>query len=720
MSLPDDDPYGWRTSFEFDQSRPALSTADVWTNEEETVHTARYQKVSLLGQGGMGRVWLGWDTQLRRSVAIKEPLGGAAEASRLMREARLCARLDHAGVVVIFDVYEDGDKPHFVMSLVRGQTLADLLLARTAEQSDLLRHVLAVCEAVGHAHRVGVLHRDLSPRNILIDQDHAARVIDWGLAIAVDDVQQGSPGTPGFMSPEQTRGETVDVRSDVWSLGALLFTVLSGHSPNIGPIAPDVQPELRAIAEKAMAEDPEARYRDAAALGDDLRRWFEGRRIQAYDHTPWRIVRRMVLAYKGPILVALAVTATVAASVVYGVVSTTREATRARLAEAEAQRSAAELLVQDAQAAARVGDTYRARRATIQSLNTHDSPQARGLWMYLSGAPEPALLSSQTLPKCARWFILAVDDVVLCRASQGVLQGWTGGTKIWELAQDHVELRADADRLYVLDSQRTLFVVDVHTGSVVERDERPGLFVHPQHHERMALLGDAWIDHPDWAMPDCAFGLLESVFDAKSRWHLCKSGEVYRETAGELALVQVFSDVPNLLTLAIDGSLWGGTRHGTIRRVDATSRTLELGESLERIDAVPGSELLLAVGRKSALRLFDPRTLQWVASYPRPRWFAQHRTGSGCSGKAAWKSGRCPPQPFGGTEATTVWRSPRGLGTASVSPRSMVAATTTNSGHAPASHCPPSSSPHRLEKPFSPRPPASFLRLGRAAMGFGA
>ena len=323
----------------------------------------------------------------------------------------------------------------------------------------------------------------------------------------------------------------------------------------------------------------------------------------------------MLLAYKGPILVALAVMAVVATSVVYGVVSTKREATRARLAEAEAQRSAAELLIQDAQAAARVGDTFRARRATSQSLQTRDSPQARGLWMYLSSAAKPTLVASQPLGECARWFILAVDDVVLCRASQTILQGWAGEKKIWELEQDNVELRADADRLYILDSQRTLLVVDVHTGAVVERDSRPGLFINPQGHERMTLVGDGWI-HADWAMPNCAYGISESVFDAQTRWHLCKSGEVFKETDGRLEPVQIFSDVPNLMTVARDGALWGGTRHGTIRRVDATSRTLELGESLERIDVVPGSDLLLAVGRKSALRLFDPRTVQWVASYP--------------------------------------------------------------------------------------------------------
>jgi hypothetical protein len=204
----------------------------------------RYLLLATIGRGGMGRIWRAQDEVLDREVAAKEillPEGLAEEErgeliERTMREARAAARLSHPGIVAVHDVVREGEVPWIIMELVSGGSLADLLKhrgrldwRRTAELG------AQVAEALEHAHRHGVVHRDIKPGNILISDDRAV-ITDFGIARVLDSGAQltvaGSTlGTPRYMSPEQVEGGDVGPASDVWSLGALLYQMVEGRTP---------------------------------------------------------------------------------------------------------------------------------------------------------------------------------------------------------------------------------------------------------------------------------------------------------------------------------------------------------------------------------------------------------------------------------------------------------------------------------------------------------
>jgi hypothetical protein len=304
----------------------------------------RYRLGAELGRGGMGRVVEAFDLQLGRTVAIKEvlPRAAASIARRFVREVQLTARLEHPSIVPLYDAGTTADgRPFYVMRRVSGRPL-DQLMAQ-AQGLDgrltLLPALLAAIDAVAHAHHRGVIHRDLKPANILVGELGETVVIDWGLAkvIGEDDdrpgtmissdslrTQMGSVfGTPGFMSPEQARGEALDPRSDVYALGATLYQLLAGAPPHAGPSASEViartgsrevapidsiaqgaPRELVAIVGKALAFDAAGRYPDAGALGEDVRRFLAGQLVAAHRYTRrqrlWRFARR----HRAPLVVA--------------------------------------------------------------------------------------------------------------------------------------------------------------------------------------------------------------------------------------------------------------------------------------------------------------------------------------------------------------------------------------------------------------------------------
>jgi hypothetical protein len=625
MSESSDDPYGWRTSFFHPGAMDIpgageLSLADAWLDSESSAGPLgtpqRYQKLSILGQGGMGRVWLGHDTQLDRSVAIKEPLAGKVVTQRYLREARLTARLDHAGVVAIYDVFTEEDRPHFVMALVRGQTLARRLVETPIEdRSSLLRHVLEVCEAVGHAHRKGIVHRDLSPRNVLIDEDGSARVIDWGLAVAVGEQAQGRAGTKGYVAPEQEESLPATPRCDVWSLGALLHTILSGGPPGEAALPSGVEPELRAIVECATALDPERRYADAIRMGADLRRWFEGRRVEAYQFTPWTLLRRIVRIYRVQIATTLAVIAAIGTALAYGVWATAKESKRARAAEDEATRRAGEIVRREAEAAMRHGDLWRARHSALESIAAHESPQARGVWMHAAMPTPPERVVQMPLPPCPRWHLALDNATVICQPHDRLLQGWRGKEQIWEQALLAIEVRVVDTEVHVLDNFRRLTVLERETGRVLRTDERQGHFATVlEGTQRLELERRGLHDGPD-APPDCTEGLTEAHQWGNELWMLCADGEIFVERNHDFERIpRATADKPALLA-RVEQQVWSGTRQGLIQPIDASAPSLDLGESLEVLFAIPGTSHLLAMGG-AAVRVLDARRAEWIASFP--------------------------------------------------------------------------------------------------------
>jgi len=224
----------------------------------------RYELESEIGRGGMGVVYRALDRQLDRRVALK------VVDSALAGEPRLIARLEHPGIV---PVYEAGTLPDgrlfYAMKLIAGARL-DHYLARSPSLAERLRVVRRVAEALAFAHSRGALHRDLKPQNVMVGEFGEVYVMDWGV--------EAVAGTPAFRAPEAS----LDQRSDIYALGALLRFALPPSAP----------PALGAIAAKAMNPDPEARYSGAPAFLADIERFQEGLAVEAWSEPLWHRLRR--------------------------------------------------------------------------------------------------------------------------------------------------------------------------------------------------------------------------------------------------------------------------------------------------------------------------------------------------------------------------------------------------------------------------------------------
>ena len=265
----------------------------------------RYRLLRLLGEGAFGRVHLGFDEELQRQVAIKVPtperFQNPGDAELYLAEARTVATLDHPNIVPVYDVGRTADGSVYVVSkFIEGPTLADRIEERPAAD-EASRLVATVARALDHAHRKRLIHRDVKPANILIEEASGTPyVADFGLAISEEDYRSRNSniaGTPAYMSPEQVRGEghRLDGRSDIFSLGVVFYELLTGKKPfrgstmmelfhqviSVDPPPPralddSVPPELERICLKAMSKRASDRYATAMELADDLLHWQQG------------------------------------------------------------------------------------------------------------------------------------------------------------------------------------------------------------------------------------------------------------------------------------------------------------------------------------------------------------------------------------------------------------------------------------------------------------
>jgi serine/threonine protein kinase len=299
----------------------------------------RYRLLERVARGGMGVVYAAEDEKLQRRVALKVldvPGTDGDLANRLLREARVLARLEHPGIVPVHDVGTLADgRVFYTMKFVEGQRL-DKYIEKVNSVPDRLRLFLRICDAVGFAHARGVLHRDLKPANIMVGPFGEVLVMDWGLAkllrgevsnASVADDQDATVletpkqsansndpteisvvtghgtvmGTPGYMSPEQARGdaEHLDTRSDIFSLGALLSFVLFGPQEKPSSSAPRFPDKsLEAICKKATATIPAERYPSVQEFALDVSRYLDGLAVGAHPETIFEKAARFYRRYR--------------------------------------------------------------------------------------------------------------------------------------------------------------------------------------------------------------------------------------------------------------------------------------------------------------------------------------------------------------------------------------------------------------------------------------
>ncbi len=269
-----------------------VGAADVPTN------LGRFKINGVLGQGGFGTVYLGFDDQLKRSVAIKVPtrvLSGV-DLDKFLEEARRLAQLRHPGIVTVFDVGEFDGRCYIVSDYLSGLSLSDWMKSKPVGWRDAALITARLADALAHAHVHGTVHRDVKPSNVMMLADDQPVLIDFGLAVSDADGARESPGmvsgTVGYMSPEQTVGKAhrIDGRTDIYALGVMLYQLLSGKRPfassdklellrqiredepqPLRQIVPDIPPELEQVCLKAMSKRMHDRYTSAADLADALR-----------------------------------------------------------------------------------------------------------------------------------------------------------------------------------------------------------------------------------------------------------------------------------------------------------------------------------------------------------------------------------------------------------------------------------------------------------------
>ncbi|HOZ48319.1 MAG TPA: protein kinase [Candidatus Hydrogenedentes bacterium] len=435
-------------------------------------HPGRYTQIREYASGGMGRILLVRDKHIGRDVALKELLpeqlvghgsvSGAPTSewltipafARFVQEAKVTGQLEHPSIVPVYELgYRENGSLYYTMKLVKGRTLQEAIqeAGGWAGRLTLLTHFLNLCQAISYAHSRGVIHRDIKPKNVMVGEFGETVVIDWGIAKArgkkdihakdlvqtvkalgvaeestVKTLYGQALGSPYFMPPEQALGKVdeVDERSDVYSLGAVLYTLLTGQVPFVGltareflakVVAEPPRPiraietkapaELIAICERAMAREPSERYQNATELAEEIHQFLSGGLVRAYDYRLRELMGRFVRKHRAALSTAAAAFVVLLAVGVYSyvrVVQQKRVAVEQRQLAEEARDVAEVARQQEAEARERAEEARQAEQAARQEaqrelygsntalaercLDERRLAQARKL---LAGCPEP-------------------------------------------------------------------------------------------------------------------------------------------------------------------------------------------------------------------------------------------------------------------------------------------------------------------------------------------
>ncbi len=471
----------------------------------------RYRKRDIVGAGGMGTVHRAHDNRLLRDVALKE-LRPERDESIIIREAQLAAQLEHPNIISIYDAGTgEGGEAFYTMRLIHGRPMSELLLEADdlKQRLSLLRHYLDLCEGIAFAHNRGIVHRDLKPANVMVGEFGETQIVDWGLATFVEEaaaeqfeaevgikaVGRGRPvGTPGYMSPEQEQGEKPQYAADVWSLGVILFEILT-KKPSSGSSAQSNTPEsesdfrlalsevegqleLKAICKKALATRPSERYPTAKELAADVERHLEGNRIEAHVYSSYELLGRLLSTWKIPLAIGMLALMSIAVVLVVSWIRISGERNRAVQAEEETQfalRESTQTLGW-ALAGQALSAHFRSAGPEAEVLAAHallreESPEARGVLSATHAKGRPTQSLSWVAPDCRR-SEPSIEGALLCIGDDEI-SFWdppqsrmAKGRKRWSVTREVISAHQVADEVAVLQ-RGTLAFLSADTGTKV-------------------------------------------------------------------------------------------------------------------------------------------------------------------------------------------------------------------------------------------------------------